>query len=127
MQQFLIDLDARSSSKQIVKHLTNDEDSNVHHSIGLNEIEEFWNDYMQTIPNDLELIWDTIINGLLRYLQVYYQIKDKTLINLIYANYFLFRFSQILKKRRKQIYECNFLRQQNGEISHLLQQYSDKH
>lgn len=72
MQQFLIDMDARSSSKQIVKHLTNMEDSNVHHSIDLNEIDEFWNDYMQTIPNDLELIWDTIINGLIRYLQVYY-------------------------------------------------------
>ncbi|XP_055311995.1 dynein regulatory complex protein 1 homolog [Sitodiplosis mosellana] len=100
MQQFLIDLDGRAPSKMIVKHLSHDEDSNALYSIDANEIELFWKDYMRTIPNELELIWDTIVNGLLRYLQ-------------------------ILKRRRKQMYECNFLRQQNTEISYLLQQYSN--
>lgn len=77
MEQFLIDLDARSSTKSIVKHSSSataaaasDDDVNAIHSIDLNEIELFWNDYSHTIPNDLELIWDTIANGLVRYLQV---------------------------------------------------------
>lgn len=127
MQQFLIDLDARSSSKMIAKPATNDNELNAFHSIDFNEIKLFWNDYICIIPHDLNLIWDTIANGLLLYLQVCCKIEKKfrkcmfpCCLKIVWFCSF-----QILKRRRKQIYECNILRQQNAELRNLLQQYCD--
>lgn len=73
MQQFLIDMGIRtkSSSQKIAKHGDFDTMDDGHTIIDVNEVEKFWNDYVAIIPNDLELIWDTIDNGLIRYLQVF--------------------------------------------------------
>lgn len=72
MQQFLIDLGSNVSkltpNNYFNEHL--DTQSIALNSIDLKEIEPFWNDYMNAMPSDLEMIWDTIDNGLVRYLQV---------------------------------------------------------
>lgn len=39
-------------------------------TIDLKEIEQFWNDYVNAVPDDLEIIWDSIDSGLIRYLEV---------------------------------------------------------
>lgn len=73
MQQFLIDMGIRtttSSSQTVAKHSELDRLDDDGHTIDVNEIEEYWNDFVTIIPNDLESIWDTIDNGLIRYLQV---------------------------------------------------------
>lgn len=74
MQQFLIDMGIRtttSSSQAEAKHAESDHRlDDDGHTVDVNEIEEYWNDYVTIIPNDLESIWDTIDNGLIRYLQV---------------------------------------------------------
>lgn len=67
MQQFLVDLGIKTAPKTVVKHSN---DALEDHSIDIKEIEQFWNDFLTTIPSDLELIWDTIDSGLTRYLQV---------------------------------------------------------
>lgn len=70
IQQFLIDLDTKSASKIQTFNHTND--AVEERSIDIKEVEQFWNEYLTAIPSDLELIWDTIDNGLNRYLQVIY-------------------------------------------------------
>lgn len=73
IQQFLIDLDAESTSKTIAKipnNIHSDDNAIAMQSINFNDIEQFWNDFLHMLPNDLDSIWDTIVNGLLRYLQV---------------------------------------------------------
>lgn len=70
LQQFLIDLDSMISSNTIEKYPRSEADLSVLHLIDANEIELFWNDYMLTIPNYLDCVWNTAVNGLLRYLQV---------------------------------------------------------
>lgn len=71
MQQFLIDMGIRTTSSQTVaKQSELDKLDDGHNIVDVNEIEDYWNDYVAIIPNDLELIWDTIDNGLIRYLQV---------------------------------------------------------
>lgn len=70
MQQFLVDLDTMMSSNMIEKYPRNEEYFTALHLIEANEIQLFWNDYMLTIPNYLEFVWNTAVNGLLRYLQV---------------------------------------------------------
>lgn len=131
MQQFLIDMGIRtkSSSQKVAKHFEDfDRLDDGHTNIDVNEIEEFWNDYVAIIPNDLELIWDTIDNGLIRYLQVIFKKNGK--IQIQFIDFYSFEFAlpfnrnQILKKRKHLNDECNFLRQQNAEITHLLQQYA---
>lgn len=128
MQQFLIDMGIRAAvpSQTVAKHSEFDQLDNGEHSIDVNEIEEYWNEYLSIIPNDLESVWDTVDNGLVRYLQV----RSKK-SNRIYLFCYQFDFmpfngssSQILKKRKQFSDECNFLRQQNAEITHLLQQYA---
>lgn len=58
------------SSQPMGKHCDSDR-VNDGQSLDVSEIEEFWTDYLAVLPNDLELIWDTIDNGLIRYLQVW--------------------------------------------------------
>lgn len=72
MQQFLIDMGIRAAvpSQTVAKHSEFDQLDNGEHSIDVNEIGEYWNEYLTIIPNDLESVWDTIDNGLIRYLQV---------------------------------------------------------
>lgn len=74
MQQFLIDLGVNASklaSKNYAnEHSMNTQSATVHNAIDLKEIEQFWNDYIDAIPSDLEMIWDSIENGLVRYLHV---------------------------------------------------------
>lgn len=76
MQQFLIDLSTKADTS-IVNKLNKAIDNNVDESvvtvsrpIDLSEIEQFWNHYVNALPSDLEIIWDTIENGLIRYLEV---------------------------------------------------------
>lgn len=74
LQQFLTDLGIKSSTKTLSTNYSNDnleKSVNALNSIDINKIEHFWNEYVSVIPFDLELIWDTIVNGLLRYLQVH--------------------------------------------------------
>lgn len=70
MQQFLIDMGVRTTSSQNTATQFELDKFDDGHAIDVNEIEKYWNDYVAIIPNDLELIWDTIDNGLIRYLQV---------------------------------------------------------
>lgn len=76
MQQFLIDMGIRTttslSSQTVAKQHTELDHrlDNDRHTVDVSEIEAYWNDYITIIPNDLESIWDTIDNGLIRYLQV---------------------------------------------------------
>lgn len=67
MQQFLIDLGTQAAPKVVAKR---SDDALEERSIDIKEIEKFWQKYLKAIPSDLELIWDTIDNGLTRYLQV---------------------------------------------------------
>lgn len=68
MQQFLIDMGIKCEPKMIENRYSGD--TAEERTIDFKDIELFWNDYVDTIPGDLELIWDTIDNGLVRYLQV---------------------------------------------------------
>lgn len=77
MQQFLIDMGIRttitsssSPPQTVAKPSELDRLDDDGYTVDVNEIEGFWNDYTAIIPNDMELIWDTIDNGLIRYLQV---------------------------------------------------------
>lgn len=73
IQQFLIDLSTKCSTSIVTLNKTIDkvvESANVSQPIDLTEIEQFWNDYVNALPNDLEIIWDAIDNGLIRYLKV---------------------------------------------------------
>lgn len=67
MQQFLVDLDTKSIPKIDPKYSDVPDDR----LIDIKEVQQFWNEYLTTVPTDLELIWDTIDNGLNRYLQVF--------------------------------------------------------
>lgn len=72
MQQFLIDVNAKSRPKTM-QSITNDSIMDVTSApktIDLKEIEQFWNDYVNAVPDDLEIIWDSIDSGLIRYLEV---------------------------------------------------------
>lgn len=40
-------------------------------ALDVNEIEHFWRAYERAVPNDLEIIWESIENGLHRYLEVH--------------------------------------------------------
>lgn len=73
IQQFLTDLGVKNSSNALTNYSSENLDDalNALHSIDINKIEQFWMGYVDAIPNDLETIWDTIVNGLLRYLQVF--------------------------------------------------------
>lgn len=71
MQQFLIDMGIRTTTSHTMAKHTDFDGFDDGPSLDVNEIEGFWNDYLTVIPNDLELIWDTIDNGLIRYLQVF--------------------------------------------------------
>lgn len=125
MQQFLIDLRMNTSNLAPKTNEHSDKSSIVHNKIEPKEIEQFWNDYIQALPNDLGRIWDAIENGLVRYLQVivhyYYAYFSSNCI----INSLKLILLQILKRRKKLNNECNFLRQQNTEITHLLQQYAN--
>lgn len=70
MQQFLIDMGIRKISSQPMATYSDLDGLDDGPSLDVNEIEEFWNGYLTAIPKDLDLIWDTIDNGLMRYLQV---------------------------------------------------------
>lgn len=68
IQQFLIDSNTKSESKiESIKHIN---DAVEERTIDIKEVEQFWCEYLAAIPSDLEIIWDTIDNGLNRYLQV---------------------------------------------------------
>lgn len=67
MQQFLIDAGIKCEPK-IMENQSGE--TLEERTIDFKDIELFWNDYVDTIPRDLELIWDTIESGLVRYLQV---------------------------------------------------------
>lgn len=86
MQQFLTDMGVRttSSSQTVAKH-TELDGFDDGHTVDVNEIEDYWNDYITIIPNDLELIWDTIDNGLIRYLQVKNSNKHKKFIHTSFS------------------------------------------
>lgn len=73
MQQFLVDMGIRTAapSQAVTKFTELDQVDNGGHSVDVNEIGEYWNEYLTIMPNDLESVWDTIDNGLIRYLQVY--------------------------------------------------------
>lgn len=73
IQQFLIDLSTKCNSSIVTSNKTIDkfnESATVSRPIDLKEIEFFWNDYVNALPCDLEIIWDAIDNGLIRYLEV---------------------------------------------------------
>lgn len=102
-----------------------DESATVSRPIDLREIEQFWNDYVNALPCDLEIIWDAIDNGLVRYLEVIfvYQSFIECIWICLKLKSFLF-IIQVLKRRKDLTEECELLRRQNAEIEHLLQQYS---
>lgn len=80
MQQFLIDLEVKTVQNVPV---TTSDDAVDDQFIDIKEMEAFWNDYVTVIPVDLQLIWDTIDNGLVRYLQVcriLFEIKEIELL-----------------------------------------------
>lgn len=73
MQQFLIDMGIRTAAiptQTVAKPSESDQLDNGGHSVDVSGIGEYWNEYLAIIPNDLESVWDTIDNGLIRYLQV---------------------------------------------------------
>lgn len=73
IQQFLIDLSTKCSTSIVISNKAIDkfdESATVSRPINLREIEQFWNDYVNALPCDLETIWDAIDNGLIRYLEV---------------------------------------------------------
>lgn len=73
IQQFLIDLSTKCSTSIVTSNKAIDkfdESATVSRPIDLREIEQFWNDYVNVLPCDLEIIWDAIDNGLVRYLEV---------------------------------------------------------
>lgn len=97
MQQILIDLDTKTISSQLITKNNSTEGPIPLHTIDLNEVKQFWNDYLCAIPNDLELIWDTLVNGQLRYLQVCFYYYIVSLLRSI--NYYLFfRFYSDIEK-----------------------------
>lgn len=77
LQQFLTDVGTKNAVSVLVKSHSDDrfeEGLNALHAIDVGQIEQSWMEYVDTIPHDLEMIWDTTINGLLRYLQVRFRL-----------------------------------------------------
>lgn len=68
VQQFLIDMNNRK-----MVNAGNADDTNeptTAKPLDLKEIEHFWRSYELAVPTDLEVIWESVENGLHRYLEV---------------------------------------------------------
>lgn len=67
VQQFLTDLHRKGVNTSA---RTDTSVPDTAKALDLNEIENFWLAYEMAVPNDLEIIWESIENGLHRYLEV---------------------------------------------------------
>lgn len=94
-------------------------------TLNAEDVQQFWKSIQDTAPQHNYRLWKSLENGLIEYLSVSLVLsthKISSVRKLILFHNFIFNL-QVLKKRGKLDSECEYLRQQNLELKHLLQRY----